>query len=95
MSIMREEIGGNLISTKDLFESQPEWIEKRDRAVKKLFSGNVNEFNQFLAKIEPVQEWKDAMDVIDAEFAKRKIRADGKEATGLTDVLFKRYFPSY
>ena len=95
MSIMREEINRNLISTKELFESQPEWIEKRDRAVKKLFNGNVNEFNQFLSKIEPVQEWKDAMDIIDAEFSKRKIRPDGKEATGLTDVLVKRYFPSY
>lgn len=95
MSIMREEVSRNLISTKELFESQPEWIEKRDRAVKKLFNGNVNEFNQFLSKIDPVMEWKDAMDVIDAEFNKRKIRPDGKEATGLTDVLFKRYFPSY
>ena len=95
MSITREEINRNLISTKELFESQPDWIEKRDRAVKKLFNGNVNDFNQFMSRIEPVQEWKDAMDVIDEEFAKRKIRADGKDATGLTDVLFKRYFPSY
>lgn len=95
MSIMREEITRNLISTKELFESQPEWIEKRDRAVKKLFNGNLNDFNQFMSKIEPVYEWKDALDIIDEEFSKRKIRPDGKEATGLTDVLFKRYFPSY
>jgi hypothetical protein len=95
MSTMQSEMSKGLISTKELFESQREWIEKRDRAVKKLFNGNTNEFNQFLSKIEPIQEWKDAMDVIDAEFSKRKIRPDGKEATGLTDVLFKRYFPSY
>ncbi|KAB2880725.1 hypothetical protein F9K33_04010 [bacterium] len=95
MSIMREEISRTLIPTKELFESQPEWIEKRDRAVKKLFNGNLNEFNQFLSKIDPVTEWKDAMDIIDAEIAKRKVRPDGKEITGLTDVLFKRYFPSY
>lgn len=95
MSIMREEISRTLIPTKELFESQPEWIEKRDRAVKKLFNGNLNEFNQFLSKIDPVTEWKDAMDIIDAEIAKRKARPDGKEITGLTDVLFKRYFPSY
>ena len=95
MSIMREEIKNNMISTKELFESQPEWAEKRDRAVKKLFNGNLNDFNQFLSRIEPLQEWKEAMDVIEDEFSKRKIRPDGKEATGLTDVLFKRYFPSY
>lgn len=95
MSVMREEMSSNLISTKELFESQPEWVEKRDRAVKKLFNGNLNEFNQFLSRIEPLREWKEAMDVIDDEFGKRKIRPDGKEATGLTDVLFKRYFPSY
>ncbi len=89
------EVGRNLVSTKELFESQSEWMEKRNRAVKKLFGGNENEFNQFLAKIEPIREWKDAMDIIDAEFNKRKIKPDGKEATGLTDVLFKRYFPSY
>lgn len=94
MSVMNE-VGRNLVSTKELFESQSEWMEKRNRAVKKLFGGNENEFNQFLAKIEPIREWKDAMDIIDAEFNKRKIKPDGKEATGLTDVLFKRYFPSY
>lgn len=95
MSIMREELRKNLIPTKELFESQPEWIDKRDRAVKKLFNGNLNEFNQFLSKIDPVMEWKDAMNIIDEEFTKRRIRPDGKEATGITDVLFKRYFPSY
>ena len=95
MSIMNEAVGKSLMSTKELFESQPEWVEKRDKAVKKLFGGNMNDFNQFMAKIDPIPEWRDAMDVIDAEFNKRKIRPDGKEATGLTDVLFKRYFPSY
>ena len=95
MSMMQEAVGKNLIPTKELFESQSEWIEKRDKAVKKLFNGNLNDFNQFLAKIDPLPEWKDAMDAIDAEFAKRKIKSDSKEATGLTDVIFKRYFPSY
>lgn len=95
MSVMQNEIKKNLVSTKELFESDPEWIEKRDRAIKKLFGGNANEFNQFLAKIDPMPEWKDAMEVIDNEFNKRKIKPDSKEATGLTDVLFKRYFPSY
>jgi hypothetical protein len=95
MAIMQEAAQNNLISTKELFESQPEWIEKRDKAVKKLFNGNVNDFQQFLSKIDPLQEWKDAMDLIDAEFNKRKIKSDSKEAVGLTDVIFKRYFPSY
>ncbi len=95
MAIMQEEMRKDLISTKELFESQPEWIEKRDRAVKKLFNGNGNEFAQFLAKIDPLPEWKTAMDVIEAEFTKRKIKSDSKEAVGLTDVIFKRYFPSY
>lgn len=84
-----------LLSTKELFGSDREFAEKIDRAVKKLYGGNVNEFNQFMAKIEPLEDWKVVLDIIDAEFAKKKIKPDSKEATGLTDVLFKRYFPSY
>ena len=95
MSIMQEADQKKLVSTQELFESRSEWAEKRDKAVKKLFSGNTNDFLQFLAKIDPLPEWKDAMDVIDAEFNKRKIKPDSKEAVGLTDVIFKRYFPSY
>jgi len=85
----------NLISCEELFMQDQEWLEKRNRAVKKLFSGNENEFKQFLSKIEPLRQWKDAMTAIEEELTKRKIKPDNKEATGLTDVLFKRYFPSY
>jgi hypothetical protein len=95
MSIMQDDVQKNLVPTKELFESQSEWIEKRDKAIKKLFNGNTNDFLQFLAKIDPLPEWKDAMNVIEAEFSKRKIKSDSKEAVGLTDVIFKRYFPSY
>jgi hypothetical protein len=84
-----------LMPIKDLFEYDPEWTKKRDKAIKKLFNDNIKEFNEIMSRIEPLQEWKDVMDVIDVEFNKRKIKADTKEATGLTDVLFKRYYPTY
>lgn len=85
----------NLISCEELFIQDQDWLDKRNRAVKKIFNGNENEFKQFLSRIEPLQQWKDAMVVIEEEFAKRKVKSDTREATGLTDVLFKRYFPSY
>ena len=84
-----------LIPIKELFELDPDWVQKRDRAIKKLYSGNVNEFNQFLSKIEPMDDWKHVLDAIEQEFNRLKVKSDSKEATGLSDVLFKRYFPSY
>lgn len=84
-----------LISITELFNSDPEWVVKRDKAIKKLYDGNTQEFNAFISKLEPMRDWKDVMDAVEAEFMRKKIRQDSKEATGLTDVLFKRYFPSY
>ncbi len=84
-----------LVSCEELFMQDQDWLEKRNRAVKKIFNGNENEFRQFLSKIDPLQQWREAMTVIEEELGKRKIKSDTKEATGLTDVLFKRYFPSY
>ena len=92
---MQQEIKRNLIPIRDLFELEPDWVQKRDRAIKKLYNGNANEFNQFISKIEPMEDWKNVLDAIEQEFNRLKVKSDGKEATGLTDVLFKRYFPSY
>jgi hypothetical protein len=89
------EIKRRLLTIKELFAYDPEWMKKRDRAVKKLFKGNDKEFNELMAKIESLTEWKEALAFLEDEFSKRKIDIDCKEATGLTDVLFKRYFPSY
>ncbi len=95
MPIVQEAIRRNLISVKDLFDSQPDWADKRNKAIKKLFSGNAADFSRFVAPIENMEEWKEVLAYLEAEFSKRNIKPDSKEATGLTDVLFKRYFPSY
>ncbi len=84
-----------LVSCEDLFQMDNIWLEKRNKAVKKLFRGNEGDFKQFLSRIDPLQSWKEVLDVVDDEFKKRNISGDSKEATGLTDILFKRYFPSY
>ena len=89
------QIPRNLVPCEDLFLQDQDWLDKRNRAIKKIFNGNETEFKQFLSRIEPLQQWKDALATIEEEFVKRKVKVDGKEATGLTDVLFKRYFPSY
>lgn len=90
-----KEMNRRLLSISALFAYDPEWTKKRDRAVKKLFKGNEKEFSELMSKIEPLPEWKDALELLENEFNRRKIDMDCKEATGLTDVLFKRYFPSY
>ena len=89
------EIKRSLMTIKELFEYDPEWMKKRNLAVKKLFKGNEKEFSELMSKIEGIGEWKDALAFLEEEFIKRKIDIDCKEASGLTDVLFKRYFPSY
>ncbi len=91
----QESVPRNLVPVTDLFEREPEWKEKRDRAVKKLFRGNINEFSQFLKPIEGMADWKQVLEYLENEWTKRNIKHDSKEVTGLTDVLFKRYFPSY
>lgn len=95
MPIAQEAIRRNLISVKDLFDSQPDWADKRNKAIKKLFDGKSADFLQFVSPIESMEDWKEVLVYLEAEFSKRKIKPDSKEATGLTDVLFKRYFPSY
>lgn len=89
------EVKRRLMNIKDLFEYDPEWMKKRDRAVKKLFKGNEKDFNDLMSRVEALQEWRTALELLENEFIKRKIDINSKEATGLTDVLFKRYFPSY
>jgi len=93
--VSQAEAKRTLTPIRDLFESDPDWKQKRDRAIKKLYSGNVNEFNQFIAKLEPMDDWKNVLDAIEQEFNRLKVKSDSKEAAGLSDVLFKRYFPSY
>ncbi len=95
MSINDSGLDRKLESLKEIFEYDADRIAKRDLAIKKIWGGNVQEFNQLMAKIEPLTEWKDVMEIIDAEFLRKKIKDDSKEATALTDILFKRYFPSY
>ena len=85
----------NLVPIKSLFNSLPEYMEKRDRAIKKIFKGNTAEFEQFVNKIDSTDTWSATLDLIETELKNRKIKMDSKEATGLTDVLFKRFFPSY
>lgn len=95
MPIMQEAVSRNLMPVNMLFESDPDWKDKRDRAIRKLFNGDSAEFTKFCMPIDGMENWKDALEYIESEFTKRKIKSDSKEATGLTDVLFKRYFPSY
>lgn len=85
----------HLMPIKVLFDSLPEYSEKRDRAIKKIFKGNISEFEQFVSRADSAETWTATLDLIENELTKRKIKMDSKEATGLTDVLFKRFFPSY
>ncbi|MCB0832143.1 MAG: hypothetical protein KDC45_01635 [Bacteroidetes bacterium] len=83
------------VPLKVLFDSLPEYKEKRDRALKKLFKGNSADFEKFVSQLDTAETWAATLDLIEAEFKNRKIKMDSKEAIGLTDVLFKRFFPSY
>lgn len=61
--------------------------------VKKLFQNNMDQFNDFIKKLEPLSDWKVAFKAIEEEFQRRKINPRQNEAMVFADKLFKRYYP--
>ncbi len=93
----------NFIVKKSMIEHQPEvhlesleilFDEKSKRLIqRKIFKQDVVEYDKFIGRIERIDNWKAAKQIIDDELMIRSIQPFSKEALKLGDLVFNRYFP--
>lgn len=68
--------------------------EKSKRLIqKKIFEKDEISFNNFIMRLEDVDNWKEAKHIIDEELLLRSVQPFSKEALTLGDLVFNRYFP--
>ena len=68
--------------------------EKNKRLIqKKIFDKDELAYNNFIMRLEDIDNWKEAKQVIDEELLLRSIQPFSKEALALGDLVFNRYFP--
>ncbi|MDZ7266206.1 MAG: hypothetical protein ONB48_04990 [candidate division KSB1 bacterium] len=66
--------------------------KNRKAFIRKIFQRDADAYLEFIDRLEPLQTWKEAKAVLDAELCLRNINPYSKEAVLLSDVLFGRYF---
>lgn len=68
--------------------------DKNERfLIKRIFNNHQSEYDKFIGKLEAIESWKKAKEVIDRELNMRSIKPFSKEALRLGDLVFNRYFP--
>ncbi len=65
----------------------------KKKIIKKLFKKKEDEYNDFIARLNALSNWKEASRLIDDEFYHRGINPYSKEAINLTDIIYMRFFP--
>lgn len=67
--------------------------DKSRRAfIRKIFQRDADAYLEFIDRLEPLQTWKEAKALLDAELGLRNVNPYSKEAVQLSDLLFGRYF---
>ncbi|KAA0230707.1 hypothetical protein EDS67_07350 [candidate division KSB1 bacterium] len=67
--------------------------DKSRRAfIRKIFQRDADAYLEFVDRLEPLQTWKEAKALLDAELGLRNVNPYSKEAVQLSDLLFGRYF---
>ena len=67
--------------------------ELRQRFIRKLFAGDSARLDEFLATIEATPSWAGAYRWIQEHLARHRINPYWEEASLLSDLIYKRYFP--
>jgi len=93
----------NFIIDRSMIEHQPigplfslnSLIDDRSKRLiqKKIFKKDDLAYHTFIRKLEEIDNWKEAKQVIDDELMMRSIQPFSKEALKLGDLVFNRYFP--
>jgi len=66
--------------------------KSRKTFIRKIFQRDADAYIDFIDRLEPLQTWKEAKALLDAELGMRNINPYSKEAVQLSDALFGRYF---
>lgn len=76
------------------FPSLYQLIDDKNRKafIRKIFQRDADAYLEFIDRLEPLQTWKEAKALLDAELGLRNVNPYSKEAVQLSDVLFGRYF---
>lgn len=93
----------NQIIERSQIEKQPEGpieplielIEEKEAKflIKRVFNSRKTEYDKFIERLEAIDNWKKAKEIIDVELNLRGIKPFSKEALKLGDLVFNRYFP--
>lgn len=60
--------------------------------VQKVFKSDEREFLSFIEKVDQMDKWREAKQLIDGELSKRRLDPYCKEAVKLGDIVFAKYF---
>ena len=93
----------DIIIDRKQIESQPKGplvalnsiIDEKSKKLiqKKIFEKDDIVYNNFIMRLESVDNWKEAKQIIDEELLIRAVQPFSKEALTLGDLVFNRYFP--
>jgi hypothetical protein len=76
------------------FPSLTKLIGEKNRKlfVRKIFDRDADAYAEFIQRLELVQTWKEAKNLLDQELNRRRISPYSKEVIRLSDLIFGRYF---
>lgn len=93
----------DFIIRREMIEYQPEvtlvslfklFDDKNKKLIqKKIFKKDEEAFDNFVKRLDEVDNWKEAKTIIDDELMMRSIQPFSREALALGDIVFNRYFP--
>jgi len=93
----------DFIIHRDMIEHQPEihlvsleyLIDEKSKKLiqKKIFKKDEEAYENFVERLEKIDNWKKAKQIIDDELMLRYIQPFSREALILGDLIFNRYFP--
>ncbi|MGH7495443.1 MAG: hypothetical protein ACREOO_24050 [bacterium] len=76
------------------FPALTQLIDEKNRKlfVRKIFERDPDAYAEFIQRLEVVQTWKEAKQLLDQELNRRRINPYSKEVIRLSDLIFGRYF---
>lgn len=90
------------IIQREKIENQPpgpypqiqEYLSRRDkkRFIKKIWKKDERQFLRFIEKVDKLDRWRDAKQIIDWELERHHVDFYSKEAVRLGDIVFAKYF---
>ena len=72
-----------------------ELLNEKDKKtfIRKLFQNDPAQFENFIVRLDSLNDWSESFCLIETEFARRVIDQNSSEARRFTDMIFKRFFP--